>query len=110
MPHTLDIPEAAWSTFVEAAEKAKEAGTVFNGCTVQEIKAKSVIVARQATGSTVALTEGLVRRVFEAVRAGGGQAKRRSVDYTVAKESSVVNLHPRLGWSEDGDHIVIKEG
>jgi hypothetical protein len=37
----------------------------------------------------------------------GGRVGRRTLSYTVAKEVSLVHLHPRLRWSEDRDWIEV---
>lgn len=96
---------SAWPVFKTVAENTKNAGGEFLGYKVKDVQASKVVIERVATGSEVTITASFVTRAFEKLKEAGWEVPRRSLDYTVAKESSLVHLHPQLRFSEDGKRI-----
>lgn len=103
--------ERAWEEVRNAAEKARLHGVIYrstkqeHGYRVQEVGSARIIIQRLDSPAAETLTAGEVQLAARYLNAAGGRVGRRTLSYTVAKEVSIVFLHPRLGWSADNDWI-----
>lgn len=105
--------ERAWEEVRNAAAKALDHGVVYrstkqeHGYRVGEVGSARLVIERLDSPAPETLTAGEVRQAARYLNAAGGRVGRRTLSYTVAKEVSLVFLHPRLTWSEDGDWIEV---
>lgn len=101
-------PEGAWGEV--AAEAGARVGEVFESLErgqryrVRGVGGGRVVVDRLDGSKPATLSAGEVRRAVVALNAAGGRTARRTLNYTVAKETAVVHLHPALSW--DGGDVV----
>jgi hypothetical protein len=74
---------------------------------VAAVHESQIVIERLDANAPENLTEGEVRRAVEKLNVAGGRSRRRSLNYTVAKEVALVHFHPGLRWSPDQDNIEI---
>lgn len=110
----LQLDEArAWEEVRSAAENALAHGVIYRSTKqdhryrVLEVGRTSLRIERLDSPEPDTLTAGIVRRAVRYLNLAGGRVGRRALSYTVAKEVSIVFLHPRLRWSEDRDWIEV---
>jgi hypothetical protein len=105
--------ERAWEEVRNAAEKALDHGVIYRSTQqgqryrVMEAGPARLVIERLDSRSPETLTAEEVRLAARYLNAAGGRLGRRAMSYTVAKEVSIVFLHPRLNWSEDSDWIEV---
>ena len=105
--------ERAWEEVRNAAEKALDHGVIYRSTQqeqryrVMEAGPARLVIERLDSPAPETLTAGEVRLAARYLNAAGGRVGRRTVSYTVAKEVSIVFLHPRLNWSADSDWIEV---
>lgn len=103
----------AWDEVRIAAEKAVEHGVIYRSTNqehryrVKEAGSTRLVIERLDSPAPETLTAGEVRLAARYLNAAGGRVGRRTLSYTVAKEVTLVFLHPRLTWSEDNDWIQV---
>jgi hypothetical protein len=103
----------AWEEVRSAAEKALAHGVVYRSTKqeqryrVIEVGPARLLIERLDSPAPETVTAGEVQLAVRYLNAAGGRAGRRTLSYTVAKEVSIVFLHPRLTWSEDNDWIEV---
>jgi hypothetical protein len=103
----------AWEEVRSAAEKALSHGVVYRSTKqeqryrVIEVGPAKLLIERLDSPAPETVTAGEVQLAARYLNAAGGRAGRRTLSYTVAKEVSIVFLHPRLTWSEDNDWIEV---
>lgn len=103
----------AWDLVRAEAEKALNRDEVYQSTKlgrryrVTEVHAARLLIERLDSRKPETLTAGEVRRSAQYLNASGGRVGRRTLMYTVAKEVSLVHLHPRLRWSADNDWIEV---
>jgi hypothetical protein len=112
-PHSRLDETTAWEEVRNAGEKALAHGVVYrstkqeHGYRVQEAGSKRLVIERLDSPAAETVTAGEVQSAARYLNAAGGRVGRRTLSYTVAKEVSIVFLHPRLTWSEDNDWIQV---
>ena len=103
-------PDRAWAAVRDAALAG--AGNTFESPTrcqryrVGAVEGRRVEVDRLDGSKPATLSAHEVQAAAVAINAAGGRTGRRTLHYTVAKETALVYLHPDLGW--DGDEIVAR--
>lgn len=103
----------AWDSVRIAAEKAQSHAVIYASTKqgqryqVREVASSRLIIDRLDSPADETLRSGEVRRAIAYLNAAGGRVGRRTLIYTVAKEVSLVFLHPRLAWSEDREWIEV---
>jgi hypothetical protein len=103
----------AWDEVRNAAEKELRHGAVYRSTQqghryrINNVGPGRLVIDRLDSPATETLTAGEVRLAILYLNAAGGRAGRRTLSYTVAKEVSLVYLHPRLRWSADNDWIEV---
>ncbi|HEX9939517.1 MAG TPA: HNH endonuclease [Longimicrobium sp.] len=104
---------AAWPAVRLAAEKARTHGTEFRSTQMDQryrissVGSARIEIQRLDSPKPATLTAGEVTRAAEYLNAAGGRLGRRTVNYTVAKEVSIVFLHPNLVWSADNEWVEV---
>jgi hypothetical protein len=68
---------------------------------------RQIVVDRLDSAAREKLSAGEVERGIRYLNAAGGRLGRRTVHYTVAKEVTIVHLHPSLSWSSDNEWIEV---
>ncbi|HEY0015492.1 MAG TPA: HNH endonuclease [Longimicrobium sp.] len=110
-PRTRLDEAIAWDLVRAEAEKALNRDEVYQSTKLgqryrlTEVNAATLLIARLDSRKPERLTAGEVRRAAQYLNASGGRVGRRTLMYTVAKEVSLVHLHPRLSWSADNDWV-----
>jgi hypothetical protein len=103
-------PETSWDLFVQAARVSDNA--VFSSPTqgrryrVLEADRTAVTIERVDGSEPARITPGELVQAAIYVNAGGGRTGLRTVNYTVAKETAIVHLHPFLAWDETGGWVI----
>jgi hypothetical protein len=112
MTTPLDV-EAAWPLVRETAKRLAATGETFESTKraaryrIAKIDDDRVTINRLDANESATLSEAEVRRAVVKLNAAGGVTRRRTIDYTVAKETALVFLHPSMRWSEDGNTILV---
>lgn len=112
-PHSWVDDTAAWEEVWNAAQKALRHGAVYASTKqahryqINDVGDSRIVIDRLDSPAAETLTAGEVRRAIQFLNAAGGRVGRRALIYTVAKEVSLVYLHPRLTWSADNDWIEV---
>jgi hypothetical protein len=105
--------ERAWVEVRNAAEKALNHGVIYRSTKQEhryrliEVGASRLVVERLDSRAPETLTVGEVGLAARYLNAAGGRVGRRTLSHTVAKEVTLVFLHPRLAWAEDSDWIQV---
>lgn len=105
--------ERAWVEVHSAAERALNGADVYESTKlgqryrVTEVHPAKLVIDRLDSRKPETLTAGEVRLAAQYLNAAGGRVGRRTLMYTVAKEVTLVQLHPRLLWSDDNDWIQV---
>ena len=106
-------PETAWDLIVENAQNALhyninwesvKQGQLYN---VEAVEPNKIFIRRNSKDTLEQLYKRDVTRGIQSLNAAGGIIGRRSMNYTVAKEATIVFLHPDLKWSDDFEIIKI---
>lgn len=101
---------ASWTPLLAAAQKAQADGWVFESpirgqrYRVQEVYADRIVVERLDANAPEVLTRAEVERVFPTIQQSG-RVPRTTQFQTVAKEATLVALHPALRWDSTGSWI-----
>lgn len=104
---------SAWEEVRNAGEKALAHGVVYQSTKqghryrVMEAGSARLLIERLDSPGPEKVTAGEVQRAARYLNAAGGRVGRQTLSRTVAKEVSIVFLHPRLTWSEDNDWIEV---
>jgi hypothetical protein len=104
---------AAWPEVRRAAENALRHGSAFKSTKqghryrIPEVGSSRISIQRLDSHANETLTEGEVTSGVRYLNAAGGRLGRRTMHYTVAKEVTMVFLHPRLTWSADNEWIEV---
>lgn len=112
LEHSLD-PSAAWPEVHRAALKALADESEFTSTKqahryrITAVAAERITIQRLESPGPETLTAGEVTRAVQYLNAAGGRVGRRTLMHTVAKEVTLVHLHPRLAWSDDRDWIEV---
>ncbi|HEX2079869.1 MAG TPA: HNH endonuclease [Longimicrobium sp.] len=105
--------DRAWEEVRSAAEKALDHGVIYRSTKqehryrIKEAGSARIVIERLDSPAPEVLTAGEVQLAARYLNAAGGRVGRRTLSYTVAKEVTLVFLHPRLTWSEDNDWIEV---
>lgn len=105
--------DAAWEDVRTAAEKAQAHAVVYESTQkgqryrVRDVAESRIVVERLDSAAAEPVTEGDAQRAVRYLNAAGGRIGRRTLHNTVAKEVSLVFLHPRLAWSDDREWIEV---
>jgi hypothetical protein len=104
---------AAWPEVRRAAENARAHGSEYKSTKqghryrILEVSESRILIKRLDSYANETLTKGEVTQAIRYLNAAGGRLGRRTMNYTVAKEVTMVFLHPRLAWSADNDWIEV---
>lgn len=100
-----------WAGLLRNAEEALASGTVFGSpkqgrpYRVAAVEPERVVIQRIDSPGSEVLTRAQCNKAISQVQEAGGRVRRRSLSYTVAKETTLVALHPALRWDRAGDWI-----
>ena len=115
-PDTELLASQAWPKVKAAAGVAKDDGTGFSS-EVKEVRYRIVDVGdskitinRIDANKPETISETEVTKAIGRINAAGGATGRRTLHYTVAKETAIVFLHPDLEWDNSGDNICVVDG
>jgi hypothetical protein len=104
-------PDGAWDLVLAAARAAMAGEETFASVKwgrryrIAAVDDQRIEIERlDATDPTTLSPRGVATAIGR-VNAAAGRARRATVITTVAKETALVHLHPRLRWSDDGDWI-----
>lgn len=104
--------DSDWKTIRAAARKALQSRAEFLSpkrgvrYRIELVEPERVAVARLDANEPAVLTQRLVSRSLERLRAAGGRISRTGLSPTVAEETAIVYLHPGLQWDSSADLIV----
>ena len=107
-------PEQAWTEIREAAQAAWQGEVVFTSprrdqrYRITEVTPARITVERIDSNKPAQLGKVAVVRAIGCLNAAGGQLGRSTLINTVAKETAVVELHPRLSWSSDLQQVILE--
>lgn len=108
--HSLDA-SVAWPEVHRAALKALADESEFTSTKqahryrITAVAPDRITIQRLDSPGPEKLTTGEVTRAIRYLNAAGGRVGRGTLMHTVAKEVTLVHLHPRLAWSDDRDWI-----
>ncbi|MDO3627599.1 HNH endonuclease signature motif containing protein [Mucilaginibacter sp. BT774] len=111
---TFIEPESAWRTIRDAAKKAYNDQSTWNSPVnnqayrVEGFEDKKILIFRHRASTIEKLSQSDVLRSFISLNAAGGILGRRAMINVVAKESSIVHLHPNLSWDANFERIIVK--
>ena len=106
----IDV-ENSWNVISEAANNHLDTGIEFSSWIqsqryrISDVSKSSIIVDRLDSNKPVKITPGQIEKAIQRLNAAGGSSGRRTLNYTVAIETALVELHPDLNWAKDGDFI-----
>jgi len=107
-------PEEAWEIIKQNAEKAKIAKVAWHSpkrgakYTLVNVLDDKIIIWREDRNTEELLTKCIVeQKVLELINAGGKVKIGKLITPTVAEETTFVLFHHQLGWSKDGEFIMI---
>jgi hypothetical protein len=112
-PHSWLDTTTAWDEVRTEAERALNDRDVYASTKqahryqITEVAGERIIIKRLDSPEAETLSAGEVTQAIQCLNAAGGRVGRRTLSYTVAKEVSLVHLHPRLAWSEDSEWIEV---
>jgi hypothetical protein len=72
---------------------------------ISDVSATAIEVARLDSNKSQKITSSQIERAIRRLNAAGGSSGRRTLNYTVAIETALVELHPDLKWAQEGDFI-----
>ena len=108
-------PERSWNIVSSKAREYLEQGTEFSSWIqsqkykVSDITEKSIMIERLDSDKAQKITPGQIEKAIRRLNAAGGATGRRTLNYTVAIETALVELHPELTWAREGDFIHSKK-
>jgi hypothetical protein len=112
---TFIEPESAWLIIMEAAQKAHIDKSTWSSpinnqiYNVDGIEENKIHILRHSASSVEMLSQRDVMRSFISLNAAGGILGRGAMINIVAKEASIVHLHPELSWHNNFEIIVVKK-
>lgn len=115
MPARSLDPESSWIAMIQSAKAAKRESKIFTSRTrkqrysVLEIEpdSKYIRFTRIDADKPSRLYKGEAVSAIQRLNENNGIRNRREFHSTVAKESAMVFLHPRLGYSSDDKDVII---
>jgi hypothetical protein len=108
----LDLA-ASWAVIADAAERSAASGEIFASVQrgvryrIGAVSPERITIARVDANEAAVLTRGEAEKAIARLNAAGGKAGRRTLNYTVAKETAIVHLHPDLRWDDTKDWVEI---
>ena len=111
---TFIDPGSAWLIIMEAAKKAFNDKSTWTSpinnqaYTVDGIEDNKILILRHSASTVEKLTQRDVMRSFISLNAAGGILGRGAMINVVAKEASIVHLHPDLSWDNNFELIIVK--
>ena len=116
LPRELSIYEEidakrSWDVVSSRAREYLEGGVEFSSWIqtqrykISDMTEKSIIVERLDSDKPQKITPGQIEKAIKRLNAAGGASGRRTLNYTVAIETALVELHPDLTWARKGDFI-----
>lgn len=112
-PLTALPVEEAWDLVADAGREAKASGRTFESARqkvryrVLDVDSDRITVARLDGGENETLSREETMRAVRYLNNAGGRTGRTTLQYTVAKEVTLVELHPALRWSDDASAIEV---
>lgn len=106
-------PAASWTVIVDAAARSASSGEIFVSVQrgvryrIDAVSPERITIARVDANEAAVLTRGETEKAIARLNAAGGSAGRRTLNYTVAKETAIVHLHPDLRWDDTNDRVEI---
>ena len=106
----IDV-ENSWDLIRDAAKHHLNSGIEFSSWIqsqrykISNVSDSSIVVERLDSNKPVNITPGQIERAIQRLNAAGGSSGRRTLNYTVAIETALVELHPDLNWAKNGDFI-----
>ena len=106
-------PSEAWAVIQQSARAAEKDGRLFESrkrkqkYRVGQVLDSKIEIIRVDGKKSSWLGKHEVSAAFSRFNAGGGRIGARTLNYTVAKEQLIVDLHPGLEWSTDKQWIVL---
>lgn len=107
--------DKSWDIVSSKAQEYLNRGTKFSSWIqsknyrISNIKDTSIIIERLDSDKPQKITKGQIEKAIKRLNAAGGASGRRTLNYTVAIETALVELHPELTWSRKGDFIHSKK-
>ena len=101
----------SWDIFYKNAKKYYSENKIFYSWikkqkySINSIARDSIEIERLDSNKSQKITSGQIKRAIQRLNAAGGSTGRRTLNYTVAIETALVELHPDLSWSKEGDFI-----
>lgn len=98
------------------ARAVRETNTEFDSVSqgarykISDIVPSKITIARLDADKSETISASEVEKAIGRLNAAGGVLGRRTIHYTVAKETAIVFLHPDLEWDRAGDQIRVVEG
>jgi hypothetical protein len=116
LPRELSIYEEidadqSWKIVCSNAQNYLEQGTEFSSWIqtqrykISEVSESAIEIDRLDSNSPQRITPGQIEKAINRLNAAGGSSGRRTLNYTVAIETALVELHPDLNWAQEGDFI-----
>ncbi|KQS36180.1 HNH endonuclease [Pedobacter sp. Leaf194] len=105
--------EIAWELIIENAKNALlyntnwesvKQGQLYN---IEAVEHNKILIRRNSKDTLEQLYKRDVIRGIQSLNAAGGTIGRRGMNYTVAKEVTMVFLHPDLIWANDFETIQV---
>jgi|GEM_PF-2243452 len=110
--HQLDEKQA-WPLVRAAAEGELRNPTPFSSTQtgqryrIIDVSERQIVIDRLDSPGQATVSAGEVERGIRYLNVAGGRLGRRAMHYTVAKEVTIVHLHPSLRWSDDYNWIEV---
>lgn len=116
LPRELSVYEEidaqrSWDVVCSKAQEYLNAGTEFSSWIqtqrykISDVSESAIEVERLDSNSPQRITSGQITKAIQRLNAAGGSSGRRTLNYTVAIETALVELHPDLKWAREGDFI-----
>ena len=106
-------PKPAWELVKVNAKKALTANIIYHSVVERRaykiaiVADDKIIITRSSGGENDELSEYIVVNAIQKINQHNGRIKRRGlIDPTVAQETTLVVLHPKLSWDETGNYII----
>lgn len=106
-------PNEAWTVIQQSAEVARKTDRVFTSrkrkksYRIGQVLDAKIEIIRVDGNKSSWLGKREVTAAFARFNASGGHSGARTLNYTVAKEQLIVDLHPGIEWSADKQWIVL---
>lgn len=102
-----------WLSLLAAARKAFAGDVEFQSprrevrYRIGSIDLDAVEVIRLDARKPARISRGLLSKALERIRSAGGTIQRTGLSATVAEETAIIFLHPRLEWTPDRNSILL---